>query len=127
MSNFSNELKLRIWKKAQTDMDNDPDIWRKDSCGAWINFDQYGKEGKYGWEVDHVFPESRGGKNDFENLRAMHWSNNRSKGDDFPGYTCSVTSNGNKNVTVVEQKTVNNDAIKAIKALYPLNSYLQKI
>ena len=42
MANFSEETKLAVWKKAQIVANNDPAVWRKDQCGAWMTFSEYG-------------------------------------------------------------------------------------
>jgi hypothetical protein len=51
---------------------NDPKDWRKDQCGAWIARNQYGnRNSRYGWEVDHIKPESEGGGDELSNLRPI--------------------------------------------------------
>ena len=95
---FSDEKIEAVWNKAKKIPNNDK--WRKDACGAWIHRDSYGKTSKGGWEIDHIFPESKGGSHDLANLQPLHWENNRSKGDDYPNYNCAVTSKGTENVPV---------------------------
>ena len=99
-ANFTDAQLDAIWNKAKNVSDN-PDIWRKDVAGAWIRRDCYGKtneETNYGWEVDHIKPLSRGGKTELANLRPLQHANNRSKSDDYPVWTSTVTSNGDHNV-----------------------------
>ena len=98
MAYFSKEIVEVIWKKAQEIPNYNPNIWRKDFAGAWIRKDQYGATGNYGWEIDHVYPQSLGGGDDLDNLRAMQWENNRSKGDNYPKWTTSVSSYGASNI-----------------------------
>ena len=72
----------------------------KDSAGAIISFSQYGNtstELNKGWEIDHIKPRSHGGSDSINNLRALHWENNRSKGDDYPRYTTVVSSENGRN------------------------------
>lgn len=70
MSNVSTYTILHIWEKAISVPGYDPDIWRKDFAGAWIRKDSYGMQTKYGWEVDHLRPLSKGGDNNEDNLIA---------------------------------------------------------
>ena len=87
------EERLKIWAKAQTCMPNDPAEWRKDQCGAWINWNQYGnRNSEYGWEIDHIKPESKGGEDIVSNARPLQWFNNASRLNGR--LTCAVTANG---------------------------------
>lgn len=97
-----------VWRKGRVIEGYDPNIIRKDACGAWIVKDKYGDyDNLYGWEIDHIYPISLGGGNDIINLRPMNCSNNRSKGDDFPSYIADVTSDGEKNVKKRKNLVVN--------------------
>jgi len=89
-----------VWEKATIAEPNDKDIWRKDLAGAWIKKDKYGdeKELGYGWEIDHINPEAKGGKDDLDNLQPLQWQNNRTKSDDYPDYKTSVSSEKTKNI-----------------------------
>ncbi|PZX20113.1 HNH endonuclease [Breznakibacter xylanolyticus] len=112
MANFSDQKIQQVWEKAQTVDSFNKDLYRKDCCGAWMQRDKYGVEELYGWEIDHVYPVSKGGTDDLVNLRPMQWENNRSKADSYPDYTASKTSDGNKNINKEENKTIN-DALKS--------------
>jgi hypothetical protein len=52
-----------IWAKGQIVQGNDSNVFRKDSYATWMKWDQYGQTSQYGWEVDHIIPESKGGSN----------------------------------------------------------------
>ena len=65
------------------------------------------KDSEFGWEIDHVFPVIMGGDDFEQNLRAMHWKNNESKGDDYPEYESIVRAYGGKNVKLKSDCTVN--------------------
>ena len=110
-----------VWNKATTVAGYDPASIRKDACGAWILRNQYAnRESIYGWEVDHVYPKALGGDDSLDNLRAMQWENNESKGSDFPHYTAKVQSDGANNVYQEVQYTVNADLAERLKARYHL-------
>ena len=98
MSNFSDAKLEQIWEKAKVPNEKIKDEWRKDYAGAWINRVKYGEESDYGWEVDHAKPVSKGGSDELSNLVPLHWKNNRTKGDDYPSFKTSVSSEGNKNI-----------------------------
>ncbi len=101
------QLRKRVWEKGQKVEGFNPDLYRKDPCGAWIIWDKYGvHDNIYGWDVDHIYPKSkleeRGVSSllidDIRNLRPMQYENNASKSSDYPSYMAVVTSDGNKNI-----------------------------
>ena len=98
MSNFDSTTIQNIWKKAQVVLGYDPNVWRKDFAGAWIRFNAYGETSLYGWEIDHRQPIAKGGEDEEYNLYPVQWQNNRTKGDDYPHFETSITSEGNINI-----------------------------
>lgn len=98
LSNLSDEefkeLKEKVWAKSTyVDKESNDAGFRKDDCGAWIKWSDYGQDGEFGWEIDHINPASKNGSDDIENLRPLHHSNNESKGDsDRDSYPAKVTS-----------------------------------
>lgn len=120
-------LKRNVWEKGQVVDGFNPDLYRKDPCGAWIVWDKFGiQDNIYGWEIDHIYPKSRlkerGFKedtiSDIRNLRPMQHQNNASKGDDYPSYTAIITSEGNKNIEKECNLTVNPATREIIEQLY---------
>ncbi len=117
---FTEEQKLDAWNKARIIEGTDANLFRQDACGAWIRWDMYAnRNNDYGWEIDHIFPESRGGTNISENLRALQWENNLTKGDDYPCYMAAVTSQGIENVPSNRFLMVNDEKRKQLKQYYP--------
>lgn len=91
---FTQEIIDYVWEKANVDVVNNPDEFRKDKCGAWIRKADYGNtDSEYGWEIDHSKPIEAGGTDDPENLQPLHWKNNRSKSDNYPEWKDAITDN----------------------------------
>lgn len=94
---FSEDTIQKVWEKGTVASNNDPDVWRKDQCRAWIRRNHYGnRNSDVGWEIDHIKPESEGGGDELSNLRPLQWENNASK--QGARLTCPVTASGTKNV-----------------------------
>jgi 5-methylcytosine-specific restriction endonuclease McrA len=97
MANFTAGQIQQVWEKATLVSGIDPNIFRKDQCGAWIGRQQYGnRKSSYGWEIDHITPESQGGSDELSNLRPLQWENNMSKSSG--NLVCVVTSKGTGNI-----------------------------
>jgi len=94
---YSDEIIQKVWEKGSVVPNFPPDRYRKDDCGAWMTRTEYGnRNSDYGWEIDHIKPESEGGGNELSNLRPLQWENNATK--QAGRLTCPVTSSGSKNV-----------------------------
>lgn len=123
----TDELKKRVWGQAREADGYDKQKVRLDACNAFMIYDDYDKQGLYGWQIDHVCPVSMLEELGYteteidneQNLRAMHWRNNLSKSDDYPSYTAVVTSDGDRNVEREESKIVNASRQQKLKSLYP--------
>jgi hypothetical protein len=127
MANFTDDKINAVWEKAKKVAGQDPNKLRQDVGGAWIQKDKYGKEESFGWEVDHMFPESLGGTQNTDNLQALQWENNRTKADNFPSFTTSVSSEGNKYVKKVQNLKFSDSFITTLKKLYPNNSDIRNL
>src|SRR5260221_9083220 len=77
-----------VWAKGQTVSTHDANVYRKDVCGNWMQFSQHGKEGDYGWEVDHIKPLAKQGADTLANMQPLQWANNRRKSDIYP-WSCT--------------------------------------
>ena len=94
---FDEEILRRVWDKGEAASNVDPDIWRKDACGAWMRRDFYGdEESQFGWEIDCVVPESEGGPRDLSNLRPLQWENKMARRGRH--LACPITAVGKYNV-----------------------------
>lgn len=85
---------IAVWNKGRVIAGQDPRVRRKDVCGAWITFAQYGQttSGGEGWEIDHIRPVVSGGYDSLDNLQPLQWENNRSKGDNWPNWGCATSA-----------------------------------
>lgn len=118
-ANESKELIEAVWQKGLSVKNYDSDLIRKDCCGAWILKSEFGNRGSaFGWEIDHIYPQSMGGNDNIDNLRPMQWQNNVSKGNNYPSYISHVTSSGSQNIESETNFIVNNKVQNKIKELY---------
>ena len=101
------ELVKKVWQKAVVTNNRNPDIWRKDFAGAWIRYDQYGINSRYGWVIDHIKPKRLGGEDSIENLQALHWRNNVLKGNNYDEIETYITSEDFDNVFKIKKWKLN--------------------
>ena len=66
-----NERAKKVWERKFKDRTRG-----RDECGAWIDKAAHGKQGNYGWEMDHIDPN---GTDRLSNLQPLHWMNNDAK------------------------------------------------
>lgn len=88
-----------VWERGRIVQGYDPEVARKDSCGAWMQRSDYGERTSFGWSVDHIVPVSKGGTDDIENLVPLQWENNIAKSDGR--LVCAVTSDGTRNARIL--------------------------
>jgi len=85
---FTKETIDAVWRKGRIVPGNDPNVTRKDACGAWIRRIEYGnRQSQYGWEIDHIDPN---GSDALSNLQPLQWENNVDKSDGH--LKCNVTA-----------------------------------
>ena len=90
---FKTSIVEAVWEKAHAVAGSNPEKFRKDVCGAMMVKSSFGKDSQFGWEVDHILPISKGGKDDLQNLQPLHWKNNASKAEDHPNWICAIKEN----------------------------------
>lgn len=130
MSNFSDEIVDRIWRKGLTLDGWNPDEYRLDAAGAMMVKSHRGTDSDYDWEIDHVLPKDK--MKDLEipekdwdneaNLRPFNAKNNSKKDTDYPTYTRSLVFDEvkRKNVPSEIEKVVNEDVQRGINKCYGL-------
>ena len=94
-SGYDREIVSRVWKFAQVIDGNDPELWRKDEFGAWIQRLEYGnRHSEFGWEIcDTSLGRGDAG---IVALRPLQWQNYV---DHVAAVTqCRITADGLRNV-----------------------------
>ena len=128
MSNFSNEIVNRIWRKGTKIEGLDPEEYRLDAAGALMIKSHRGSDDLYDWEIDHVCPKAKledAGISEKEwdnenNLRPFNAKNNNSKSDDYPIYTKALEFDKRsfQNFECQKVMEVNKDVQHKIKRIY---------
>lgn len=83
-----------VWRKGRIVGGIDPDLWRLDECGAWMDRSLYGHPtSRYGWEIDQIDASA---DTSLGNLRPLQLGNHASKSEGR--LKCAVTARGSRNV-----------------------------
>jgi hypothetical protein len=57
---FSDATVQAVWQKARVMPERNPDVWRRDQCGAWLHREQYENDkSEYGWKILKVVAAMR--------------------------------------------------------------------
>ena len=82
---LNKETALRLWTKQFGNCQKAIDFAGREIAKAAYN----DRNSKYGWNVDHILPQSRGGKTIDSNLICCHILTNDEKADKFPCFTAN--------------------------------------
>lgn len=85
---INKETALRIWNKQMGKQNKGRDFAGREIAKAAYN----DRRSKYGWNVDHIKPESLGGKTTDYNLICCHILTNDEKADRFPNFKANGKS-----------------------------------
>ena len=70
---YDEKLIQAVWEKARAVHERDTELWRKDTCGAWIHREQYNNQNsEFGWTIQSEAP---GKSDELEHLEPFHWKN----------------------------------------------------
>lgn len=82
---LNRETAMRLWNKS---FGKETKV--KDFTGRFIAKGAYNdRNSEFGWNVDHILPQSRGGKTADHNLICCHILTNDEKADKFPGFVAN--------------------------------------
>lgn len=107
MANWTPKEIQDIWEKAEIVPGNDKNKRRKDQCGAWIRRELYGAASTQEshtsekWQVDHIKPESKEGKDVVSNARPLQWYNNDCRQN--KRLKTRVVASGDDNVEIIDK------------------------
>lgn len=93
--NINRETAIMLWNKRYGKVTK-----VKDFAGREMDKGSYGnRNSKYGWNLDHILPQTQGGKNSESNLICSHIKTNDEKANKFP---CFVANEKNFEIIKVQ-------------------------
>ncbi len=95
LMNINRENAMLLWNKRYGKA-----IRVKDFAGREMDKGSYGnRNSKYGWNLDHICPQTQGGKDSESNLICCHITTNDEKADKFP---CFIANEKNFEIVKVQ-------------------------
>lgn len=73
-----------VWEKARRVKGKNPNLYRRDAQGNLIYKPAYNRNSPMGWQVDHIWPRSKGGSDARRNLQALQTGANKRKSNKTP-------------------------------------------
>jgi hypothetical protein len=71
-----------LWNRLRYVPYTDPGVERLDPMDRRIRLNEYGnRRSAFGFEIDHILPQSCGGGHNIENLQLLHWELNKKYGN----------------------------------------------
>ena len=80
----TNPKAQHVWQKARRVKGKNPNLYRRDSRGNLIYKPAYDRDSPMGWQVDHIWPRSKGGSAARRNLQALQTGANKRKSNKTP-------------------------------------------
>lgn len=80
----TNPKAQHVWQKARRVKGKNPNLYRRDSQGNLIYKPAYNRDSPMGWQVDHIWPRSKGGSDARRNLQALQTGANKRKSNKTP-------------------------------------------
>lgn len=80
----TNPKAQHVWQKARHVKGKNPNLYRRDSQGNLIYKPAYNRDSPMGWQVDHIWPKSKGGSDVRRNLQALQTGANKRKSNKTP-------------------------------------------
>ena len=80
----TNPKAQHVWQKARRVKGKNPNLYRRDSQGNLIYKPAYDRDSPMGWQVDHIWPRSKGGSDAQRNLQALQTGANKRKSNKTP-------------------------------------------
>ena len=80
----TNPKAQHVWEKARRVKGKNPNLYRRDAQGNVIYKPAYNRDSPMGWQVDHIWPRSKGGSDARRNLQALQTGANKRKSNKTP-------------------------------------------
>ena len=80
----TNPKAQHVWEKARRVKGKNRNLYRRDAQGNLIYKPAFNRDSPMGWQVDHIWPRSKGGSDARRNLQALQTAANKRKSNKTP-------------------------------------------